>query len=87
MLFGSALTLYFDDCGPYCTIDQYTAGAYLAMILSGALFAASVVWAIVRFVRRTIGFWVILLGCVAAIAGYTLGVGIASSAQHSSAFL
>jgi|GEM_PF-1541262 uncharacterized BrkB/YihY/UPF0761 family membrane protein len=77
---GSLVVFVSDSCSDSCNIDQLTAGVYVAVLLPGVLILASSVWAIVRIVRRKVGFWVILLGAAAAILGWMLGAAIAATA-------
>lgn len=74
---GAFLAFVSDGCSDTCNLDQLTAGIYIAVLAPSALILASIVWAIVRIVRRKLGFWVLLLGGAAAILGWMLGAAIA----------
>jgi hypothetical protein len=77
---GVMLAFVSDGCSDQCNIDQLTAGIYVAVILPSVLLVASIIWAIARIARRRVGFWVVMLGGVAAILGWILGAALSFTA-------
>lgn len=62
-------------CDTSCE-TQMNAGYFLGLLLAPALYVITVIWAIVRLVKRKVAFWVVLVGYVLAGAASAAGFAI-----------
>lgn len=76
------LVMASDSCGSTtaCSYDQITVGWLVAMFLPSVLLIATVVVAIVRFVKRRVAWWIVLIGGVAMLAAWGIGVALVFTA-------
>lgn len=70
------LVMVSDGCGSdgACDFDLMTAGFFVALLGPPIVYLASVVWTIVRLVRRRLAWWLPVVGALLALGVWAIGL-------------
>jgi hypothetical protein len=70
------LAMVSDGCGSgtSCDFGVMTAGYFVALLGPPLVFLATAIWTIIRLVRRSLAWWLPLVGGAAALAVWGVGV-------------
>lgn len=68
--------MFSDGCGSGtdCDFGVMTAGYFVALAVPPVIFVVTAVWTIIRLVRRRLAWWLPVVGSLAALAAWGIGV-------------